>query len=258
MDLARLQENLCRTLCADIQLQPQDDRVQVDTPFEFPDGDPYLVYLEERPGGLLRVSDAGHTLMQLSYENDIDKFRESTRGRLFDQILAQGETREDTGELYVDTSPDQLGAAVLRLSQTITRINDLTFLNRNRIESTFYDDLSELLGQMVDTTHITRDYIYPDIENARDYPIDYRIEGKADPLFLFGIPGRDKARLATIVLERLLRANARFDSLLVFADQGTIPRADLARLSNAGGEMVATLDARDDLRRKVQRRAINA
>lgn len=107
----------------------------------------------------------------------------------------------------------------------------------------------------LDADRIQRDYVYPDMENAQDYPVDYRIEGKADPLFLFGIPGRDKARLATIVLERLLRAQARFDSLLVFADQGAIPRADLARLSNAGGEMVASLDAREDLQRKVRRRA---
>jgi hypothetical protein len=91
--------------------------------------------------------------------------------------------------------------------------------------------------------------------NAEDYPIDYRIKAKTDPLFLFGIPNRDKARLATIVLERLLRAQAQFDSVLIFADQGAIPRSDLARLSNAGGEMIASLDAQDDLRRKVARRA---
>lgn len=255
MDTARLQEHLCQALCADIRIQVDGEHVRIETPFAFPDGDQYLLVLTERPGGQLRVGDAGHTLMQLSYENDVDKFRESTRGRLFEQVLTQSDAGEDAGELYVEATPETLGAAILRLSQTITRINDLTFLNRARVESTFYDDLAELLARMVDADRIQRDYVYPDMENAQDYPVDYRIEGKADPLFLFGIPGRDKARLATIVLERLLRAQARFDSLLVFADQGAIPRADLARLSNAGGEMVASLDAREDLQRKVRRRA---
>ncbi|WP_414041937.1 DUF1828 domain-containing protein [Acidithiobacillus sp. M4-SHS-6] len=39
----------------------------VNTPFSFPDGDPFVLYLEERPGGILRLTDAGHTLMHLSY-----------------------------------------------------------------------------------------------------------------------------------------------------------------------------------------------
>lgn len=255
MDTARLQDSLCRALCAEIRLHPQGDRVRVETPFEFPDGDRYVLFVEDRPGGRLRITDAGHTLMQLSYENDVDKFREGTRGRLFDQVLAQAEAGEADGELYAEATPEDLSAAILRLSQAVTRISDLTFLNRARTESTFYDDLAEELAQIVDAERITRDYVYPGMENAGDYPVDYRIEGRADPLFLFGIPGRDKARLATIVLERLLRAGARFDSLLIFADQSLIPRADLARLSNAGGEMVATLDAREDLQRKILRRA---
>jgi hypothetical protein len=41
----------------------------------------------------------------------------------------------------------------------------------------------------------------------------------------------------------------------VFEDQQEIPRADLARLSNAGGEMVASLNAEGDLRRKLERKA---
>ena len=72
---------------------------------------------------------------------------------------------------------------------------------------------------------------------------------------MFGIPNRDKARLATIVLEHLLRANAQFKSLLIFANQEEMPRADLARLSNVGGEMVSSLDAQDDLKRKLLKMA---
>ena len=92
------------------------------------------------------------------------------------------------------------------------------------------------------------------MENARDYPIDFRIEGKHAPLFLFGIPNRDKARLTTIILERLLRSKADFDSILIFSDLGVIPKPDLARLSNAGGEMIASLDAESDFSRKLLRK----
>ena len=104
---------------------------------------------------------------------------------------------------------------------------------------------------------ILTDYSLPGESDAESYPIDYRIEGKRAPLFLFGIGGRDKAMLVTIILEHWLRAKVEFDSLLIFQDQQEIPRRDLARLSNVGGEMVASLDASEDFQRKIIKLANN-
>lgn len=254
-DLIKLQESLCKAMCSEVRVVPKNkDLAIIRTPFTFPDGDPYQVYLKELPGGLLRVSDMGHTLTHLSYENDTDKFRKGTRGKLFDQIMAEGKITEDDGEFYVDAAPDCLAPAIFRLSHALIKLNDITILNRARAESTFYEDLRKNLLRIVPAAKIREEYVYENMDNAGDYPIDYRIEGKHAPLFVFGVPNKDKARLATIVLERLKRANADFDSLLIFADQGTIPRPDLARLSNVGGEMIASLDARDDFERKLLRK----
>jgi hypothetical protein len=243
-------------MCARVQILDRgQDHLLVKTPFYFPDGDPYLIYIQERPAGLIRLTDAGHTLMHLSYENDVDRLREGTRGRLLEQILSETAVAEEDGEFYVDLAIEQIPDALFRLGQTLTKVYDLTFLNRARVESTFYDDLEKALGQIVGPDKIKKDYIYDPMPDAQDYSIDYCIVGKADPLFVFGILNQDKTRLATIILEHLLRANARFDSVLIFEDQGKISRKDLARLSNVGGEMVASLNAQDDLRRKVLRRA---
>jgi len=242
-------------MCAEVSVRSTNGNlVAVDTPFYFSDGDPYQLYIREMPGGVLRLTDMGHTMMHLSYENDIDKFREGTRGRLFDQIKAETSVEEDNGEFYIETPIENLGFNIFRLGQALTKINDLTFLNRARAESTFYEDLQEQLVRVVGDDKIRRDYYFDGMENSRDYPIDYLIEGKHAPLFLFGIPNRDKARLTTIILERLLRANADFDSLLIFSDQGSLPKQDLARLSNAGGEMIASLDAETDFSRKLLRK----
>lgn len=255
LDVNKLQETLCALMCAEVSVRSRNGNlVAVDTPFYFADGDPYQLYIREMPGGVLRLTDMGHTMMHLSYENDIDKFREGTRGRLFDQIKAETSVEEDNGEFYIETPIENLGFNIFRLGQALTKINDLTFLNRARAESTFYEDLQEQLVRVVGDDKIRRDYYFDGMENSRDYPIDYRIEGKHAPLFLFGIPNRDKARLTTIILERLLRANADFDSLLIFSDQGSLPKQDLARLSNAGGEMIASLDAETDFSRKLLRK----
>lgn len=243
-------------MCADVQLiQKNNDLLLLRTPFLFSDGDPYQIYLRELPSGNLRMTDCGHTLMQLSYDNDIDKFREGTRAKVFNEILSEMDVIENQGEFYLDCSPDELGNCLFRFGQALTKITDITFLNRARVENTFYDDLYESLTKTVDESIIIKDYICPDIPKGADYPIDYRIEGKGGrPLFLFGVPSKDKARLATIVLERLTSAHIDFESLIVFADQENLPRPDLARLSNIGGEMVSSLDAQDDFQRKLEKR----
>ena len=255
-DLEKLQHSLCELMCSEIRLFPKNEHLAiVQTPFYFPDGDTYQIYLKEMPGGILRLTDMGHTMMHLSYENDVDKFRTGTRGTLFQQILSEMFIEEDNGEFYLETTIDRLPIAIFRLGQGLTKINDLTFLNRARAESTFYEDLKESLEKIIPSEKIQPDYVYEGMENSIDYPIDYYIEGKHAPLYVFGVPGRDKARLTTIVLERLLRAKVDFDSLIVFSDQSSMPRADLARLTNTGGEMIASLDAIDDFSRKLLRKA---
>ncbi|MEI8006089.1 MAG: DUF1828 domain-containing protein [Bacteroidota bacterium] len=255
LDINILQETLCSLMCAEVKIRLKNTNLlSVETPFYFPDGDPYQLFIREMPGGIIRLTDMGHTMMHLSYENDIEKFRDGTRGKLLEQIKAETFIDENDGEFYIDTPVNKLGFNVFRLGQAITKINDLTYLNRAKAESTFYEDLQEQLYKIVGEEKVKRDYYYDGIENSKDYPIDYRIDGKHSPLFVFGIPNRDKARLTTIILERLLRAKADFDSLLIFADQGTVPKPDLARLSNAGGEMIASLDAEADFSRKLLRK----
>ncbi len=244
-------------LCSEVQvIERANDLLLVKTPFSFSDGDCYAMYLRHLPTGNMRITDCGHTMMHLSYENDIDKFKEGTRGKVFQGIISEMDINEENGEFYIDFPFEQMGMAVFKFGQALTKIKDLTFLNKFRAESTFYDDLYETILKTVSEDKISRDFVY-DMPNGKDYPIDYKIDGKTSPLFIFGIPSRDKARLSTIVLEHLLRENADFDSLLIFQDQTTIPTKDLARLSNVGGEMVSSLDAQEDLHRKLGRRIIH-
>ncbi len=229
----------------------------LDTPFSFPDGDHYPIYLSETGTGGIRLSDGGHTLMHLSYENDVDKFFEGTRNVLMEQTIAQQRVGydPDKGAFFVDASMEHLADAVFRLGQAITRVYDLTFLNRSHVASTFYDDLQERIKSVIPEDKIKRDYSVPGLPGAENYLVDFFIETKGTPLFLYGVPSRDKARLVTIFLHHLIQNRVDFDSLIVFDNQEEIPRKDLARLSNVGGEMIASLNAEDDFRRKLMRKA---
>ena len=251
-----LQELLCKRMCQDVGIDRRPDgALMLRTQFRFPDGDGFPIHLSESPAGGLRLSDRGHTLMHISYDHDdVDAFMEGTRGALLERIVAESGLQRNGGEFFVDTVAEQLPEALFQLGQALTRIYDLTFLSRSRVGSAFYDDLATLLGNLVDENKMQRDY-EPEVPNGKAYPVDYRIEGREDvPLFLYGVPNRDKARLTTIMLSHFHRCELLFESIIVFESQVEIPRLDLARLSDVGGEMISSLAANDDFNRKLLRR----
>ncbi len=224
------------------------------THFRFPDGDGYPLHLSEAPSGGLRLSDHGHTLMHISYEHDIDSFLSGTRGMLLERIVGESGIDQEGGVFSVDTPPERLPEAIFGFGQALTRIYDLTLLSRSNVGSTFYDDLADCLTGFVDEAKMQRDY-EPDVPNAEAYPVDFQIEGKDGvPLFVYGVPNRDKARLTTIMLGHFHRHNLEFESVIVFEDQTEIPRVDLARLSDVAGDMISSLESTEDLNRKLLRR----
>ena len=250
-------QKLCELLCADVSMHRRDGYVMLKTPFTYPDGDGYALYLSELASGGLRVSDGGHTLMHLSYTNELDKFFDGTRGALLEQIVKESGVQygEEKGEFYIDSPINNLPESTFQLGQALTRIHDLTFLNRTQVKSTFYDDLKAAIFQVVSEEVVEADYEIAGLENAANYPVDFKLtKASGGNLFLFGIPNKDKARLTTIFLQYYLQHHIEFDSLLVFQDQQEIPRSDLARLTNVSGEMIASPNAVDDFRRKLKRK----
>ena len=255
IDEQALRDLLCKRLCQDVTIDRRPDgALMLRTQFRFPDGDRFPIHLLEAPSGGLRLSDRGHTLVHISYDHDVDAFMDGARGALLERIVAESGVQREGGAFCLDTPADRLPDALFQLGQALTRIYDLTFLSRSRVGSTFYDDLATLLGNLVDESRMRRDY-EPNVPNGRAYLVDYCIKSRdGSHLFLYGVPSRDKARLTTIMLSHFHRHELSFESIIVFENQTEIPRMDLARLSDVGGEMISSLDSSDDFNRKLLRR----
>jgi len=243
-------------LSEEIRLEPIQDGVwAIDSPFTFPDGDTYTMFLSALEGGMgWRLSDLGSTWMRISYENDTDKFKNGTRGKLLEQILTEGGVQESNGQFGIEVPTEDLGRGMFQLAQVLSRVYDLTFLNRERTEATFLDDLQEALRKFIPLNRIYKDYEVPNVSDPENYPVDFRIEGQQGDLYVFAISSSAKARLTTICLQHYLRHKANFESLLVFQDLGAVSKRDLARIANAGGDVLSGLEDAEDLRRKVLKR----
>ena len=222
--------------------------------FEFPDGDSYPMHISKTSAGEIRLSDRGHTLMHMSYDVDVDSCMKGTRGELLDRIVKESGIRFEDGEFCLETPEAGLPEAVFRFGQALTRIFDLTLHSRSNVSSTFYEDLQEIIMPIVGGAKIQKDYC-PDVPNSDLYRVDYMIPAeRGRPLFLYGVPNRDKAMRTTIILSHFHRHSLEFESIIVFADQAAIPSGDIARLSDVGGEMVSSLESNRDLTRKVRQR----
>ena len=105
LNIDAIQRVLCERLCEEVQLtRRQDGALMLRTHFEFPDGDNFHIYISEHGPGGLRISDRGHTLMQISYDHEIDSFLKGTRGQLLEQAIAESGLEWDGGEFYIYTS----------------------------------------------------------------------------------------------------------------------------------------------------------
>ena len=230
-NLKKLKEIVCSSLCTSSSLREIDNGyIAVSSPFSFPDGDAFSIYLKPLAGGGYRITDLGHTFMHLSYEMDTSDLRKGSRKTVLDRIISESGITEEDGEIYIESMQEKLGENLFHIGQALTRIHDVSFLNRHRVESTFYDDLYSSILDAVPNARVIRPYSVPGMTNTEDYPVDFYIEGKLDPLFLFGVPNKDKVRLVTIELQHFMAEGVNFDSIIVFADQQKIPRTDLARL----------------------------
>ncbi len=118
LNVLRLGENISLT-------EVGDGSYFVSTPFTFSDGDNYAIYLNRLASGGWRITDHGLTMMHLSYDLDIDKLKDGTRAKIFEQILNEHGLETEDGELFIEVPADALSNGIFTFGQSITRVHDL-------------------------------------------------------------------------------------------------------------------------------------
>lgn len=252
-----IKELLCEQWCADAVVAEDSAGLRISLPVYESDGDAVTVWVTPELGGW-RIADNATTFMRLSYEMDLDLLDSGQRAKVLETILRESGISDDGGNLTMTVPEDELTQSLLTFGQAIARIGDIRLWNRARVASTFYDDLSEVLNSIVGEADVIADYLVPELPDAADYPIDFYVRGGSKPLYVFGIPSGDKAKLATIILQRLAATGHQFESLIVPSDITAIPQKDLRRLVNAANDMVDGLASRDALERKIHHRLLAA
>ena len=228
-----------------VRLVPEGiDRFRVFTPFQFPDGDSLAIVLR-RVGPRYVLTDEGHTMMHLSYSIDESDLTRGGRARIIEDALTSFNISEEGGELSLPVPDEAYGDALFDYVQALLKISDVTYLTRDRVQTTFLEDLRGLLGREVPEGRLTPRWHEPQLDPERNYEVDYRIEG-AEPVFVFGLTSDDKVRDATITLQQLEAWRVPGTSVGVFENQTDIGRKVLARFSDHVGRQFSSLAGNEE------------
>ena len=223
-------DNLKKTICSGLEIETRTtNRFMIHTGYTYPDGDELHILLV-KDDEKWKLTDEGHTMMWLSYENL--NMTDSRKDALDRTLKGNGVSLSD-GELSIDIdadSPDSAGLALKSLIQTEIQAADLLYLNKEVIKDTFMDDLKN--------TFINSDisdrcsYNHKIVKDNMEYYADVFIENKT-PILIFGIHSPIQCARATVAMLSLNSTGMNYIFMTVFDNNSQISSGDRNKAINA-------------------------
>jgi hypothetical protein len=228
-------------VCEELRIAEEGkERFRVFTPFRFDDGDHLSIVLKKEKDRWL-LSDEGHTYMHLTYIFDETDLNSGTRREIIENALSEFQVEDRYGELLLRIEGDQYGNALYRFVQALLKISDVTYLSRERVKSTFYEDFRKLIAETVPEPRYTFDWYDAQHDPEGFYKVDCHINSMAIPLHIYALPNDARVRDATISLFQFQKWGLLFHPVAIFQDAGKINKKVLRKFSKECPEQFPSL-----------------
>jgi len=197
------------------------------------------IFLQESADepGKIRISDFGMSLMHLSYTYDIDS---PNKERIFNKIVTENGLNHENGTIFVEVDRENLYTGILQFSQTIAKVSSMRQFKSEVVKSLFYEMLNEFIIQDLQQFR-PKPSVFP-LKDRDDLEVDYEIPAGKKSIYLFGIKGVSKARIATICCLEFQKAKIPFKSLIVHEEFDALPKNDRSRITSAADKQFIDLE----------------
>lgn len=140
-----VQSKICEAFCEGLSVREIPLGYAIRTPFSWLHGEPLTVY-GEKSEGMVRMRDAGDTLALL--EDIAGDLTTDTKMDAMRQLATEhGLSFDEENSLFLSEWTDEanLGLAAIRFMSFLNRIQDLSFLSRERVSNAFREQLTEAI-----------------------------------------------------------------------------------------------------------------
>lgn len=245
MNDTALIQDFRKKLCAEIDMEAEGlDRYIVYTPFMFDDGDHFVTVLKKDNGGW-RISDEGHTLMHLSYAR-LD-FDSGTRKQVIEKALSLFGLENHDGEFSLRVPEERFGDALFSFSQALMKISDTAYWTRERVSTTFYEDLRALLTDQLAEFHPQLDYTDPVHDAKKSYPVDCYVNSRERPILIFGIKDDLKCLGSAVTIRQFSQWGRKNRSIGIFEDMSKISSKKLPVFTDVVDKQYSSLQAAEKI-----------
>ena len=231
MFINSIEQDFMAKVSTTVRLSVEDsERFRVLTPFMFEDGD-HLVIVLKKDGNRWILSDEAHTYMHLTYEMDEKSLYSGTRREIILRALSMFDVEDRNGELILEVQDGDYGDALYSFVQALLKIIDVSYLSRERVQSTFMEDFRALMYEKVPEQRMSFNWCDPQYDSEGIYPVDCRINGMPKQLLVYALHSDTRVRDATIALQKFKEWDIPFRSLGIFEDIEKNGRKVLARFN---------------------------
>lgn len=211
------------------------DRIAVDIPLAFPDGDECRVFVSRSDDGKWIATDGGSTIMRASYSGAVNVLGRGYAAR-FRQLLNLYGLSEDKG-LLKTSDEREIGDAVFTIAQAcmdVVHLANTPKEKKPRVESNFEKKLSRIVADAAKAGRIHR--YWHDAEhdpNAR-YPVTYRVDSNGPSqksLLIFGANSKLNCMHSTMASLFLNPWRKDCNSVAVYNSKSDTFKAEAQRLN---------------------------
>jgi hypothetical protein len=217
--------------------EKRPDIYQLILPLYHEDGDMIDIFIEKINDEKYLICDYGMTLMRLSYSYEIDS---ENKEKIFQKIISENNMLENNGNICYESNITTIYTDILHASQTYMKIGSMRFFKREVIDSLFYEMLNDFVMSELSEYKPQKDVL--PIADRDDLEADFELSPNDHPVYLFGVKGLAKARLATISCLEFQKQNLKFRSLIVHEDFDKLSIKDRSRITNVCDKQFTTFD----------------